>query len=441
MDKRRLITVFVIVFVDLLGFGLILPLLPYYADRYGATPFVVGLLTASYAAAQLVGAPVLGRLSDRHGRRPVLLVSIAGTALGFLLLGLAEPLGIWLAGLLPANLSGQELATATNIIILAILFTSRVLDGITGGNISVAQAYITDITDEENRAQGLGLIGAAFGLGFIIGPAVGGALSAGGRFAIPAFFAAALATLNWIAVYLWLPESLTDEIKAQLARQPAKALLSLNELWQALRRPRFGPLLHVRLWYGLAFATFTGVFALYAQYRLELDATQTGYLLAYVGLLTVLVQGLAIGRLTRRYPETRLIFGAVIVLTVSLLGWAFAPNVPILLIILAPIAFAAGVLNTVINSAITKSVYPEEVGGALGVATSIESLTRVIGPAAGGFLLGALGAWAPGVIGALIMAWLISFVWRRLIVNPDPPLPGREHESVNGEAAQAQRTS
>ena len=155
----------------------------------------------------------------------------------------------------------------------------------------------------------------------------------------------------------------------------------------------------------------------------------------------MLVQGLAIGRLTRRYPENRLIFGAVIVLTVSLLGWAFAPNVPILLVILAPIAFAAGVLNTVINSAITKSVYPEEVGGALGVATSIESLTRVIGPAAGGFVLGALGAWAPGIIGALIMAWLISFVWRRLIVNPDPPLPGREHEPVNGEAAQAQRTS
>ncbi|MGD9049565.1 MAG: MFS transporter, partial [Anaerolineae bacterium] len=167
MERRRLITLFVIVFIDLLGFGLILPLLPYYADRYGATPFVVGLLTASYAAAQLVGAPVLGRLSDRHGRRPVLLISIFGTAVSLLVLGLAEPLGIWLAGLLlPSSLSGQELATATNIIILAILFTSRILDGITGGNISVAQAYITDITDEENRARGLGLIGAAFGLGF-----------------------------------------------------------------------------------------------------------------------------------------------------------------------------------------------------------------------------------------------------------------------------------
>jgi DHA1 family tetracycline resistance protein-like MFS transporter len=436
MEKRRLLTVFIIVFIDLLGFGLILPLLPYYADRFGATPFVVGLLTASYAAAQLVGAPVLGRLSDRHGRRPVLLVSIAGTALGFLLLGVAEPLGTWLAGFLPSSLSGQALETAANTIILAILFASRILDGITGGNISVAQAYITDITDEENRAQGLGLIGAAFGLGFIIGPAVGGALSAGERYAIPAFFAAVLAFLNWIAVYLWLPESLTAEIKAQLAKQPARAILSLTELWHAMRRPRFGPLLHVRLWYGLAFATFTGVFALYAQHRLGLDATQTGYILAYVGFLIVLVQGLAIGRLAKRFPENRLIFGSVIVLTVFLLAWAFAPNVWLLLVILAPIAFASGILNTVINSAITKSVYPEEVGGALGVATSIESLTRVIGPVAGGFLLGALGAWAPGVIGALIMAWLISFVWRRLIVNPDPPLPGRGDGPAAEEAAQ-----
>ena len=437
MQNKRLATIFVIVFIDLLGFGLILPLLPYYADRFGATPFVVGLLAASYAAAQLIGAPVLGRLSDRHGRRPVLLVSIAGTLLGFLLLGLAEPLGTWLAGLFLASLGGEELVTATNFIIVGILFFSRILDGVTGGNISVAQAYITDVTDEENRARGLGLIGAAFGLGFIIGPAVGGALSAGGRYAIPAFFAAALAFLNWIAVLLWLPESLTEEVKARLAAQPARAVLSLRELWQAMRRPRFGPLLHVRLFYGLAFATFTGVFALYAQYRLELDSTQTGYILAYVGLLSVLVQGVAIGRLTKRYPENRLIFGAVAVLAVSLLGWAFAPNVPVLLIVLAPVSFSAGVLNTVINSGISKSVYAEEVGGALGIAASIESLTRVIGPATGGFLLGVLGTWAPGVIGALLMAWLVSYVWRRLIVNPDPPLPARGDKAPVEGAVQA----
>jgi DHA1 family tetracycline resistance protein-like MFS transporter len=428
MDKKRLLTVFIIVFVDLLGFGLILPLLPFYADNYGASPFVVGLLAGSYAAAQLIGAPVLGRLSDRHGRRPILLISIAGTAAGFLLLGLADPLGRALAGDSPAS--------TTNVFILAILFLSRTLDGLTGGNISVAQAYITDVTDEENRARGLGLIGAAFGLGFIIGPAAGGVLSAGERYALPAFVAAAVAALNWLAVLLWLPESLTDEIKAQMAKRKEYAILSVRELWQAMQRPRFGPLLHVRLWYGFAFATFTGIFTLYNQYRLGLDSTQSGYILAYVGLLSVLVQGLAIGRLAKRFAEPPLILGAVGLLAISLLGWALAPNVPLLLVVLAPVALAAGVLNTIISSAITKAVYPEEVGGALGLATSIESVTRVVGPPAGGFLLGAVGTWAPGVVGAVLMVWLVSFVWRRLIVNPDPPLPHRGDETAAQGAVQ-----
>lgn len=214
---------FVTVFVDLLGFGLILPLLPYYADAYGASPFVVGLLAASYAAAQLVGAPVLGRLSDRYGRRPILLISIAGTVVGFLLLGFAEPLG--------RALAGDSSVATINAIIVAILFASRIIDGVSGGNISVAQAYITDVTDDENRARGLGLIGAAFGLGFVIGPALGGALSAGGRYAVPASVAAAIAALNWFAVLFWLPEPLTDEIKSELAKQPARAILSVGSLW------------------------------------------------------------------------------------------------------------------------------------------------------------------------------------------------------------------
>jgi DHA1 family tetracycline resistance protein-like MFS transporter len=433
MKNSRMLTVFVIVFVDLLGFSLILPLLPYYADAFGASPLLVGLLTASYAAAQLFGAPVLGRLSDRYGRRPILLVSISGTFLGFLLLGFAPPLGKSLASLFPGSWLSVNVAT------LAILFLSRIVDGLTGGNISVAQAYITDITDEKSRAQGLGLIGAAFGLGFVIGPAVGGILSTGGRYAVPALFAAGLSLLNWIAVLIWLPESLTPERRATLARLPTRAILSVSELLHALQRPRFGPLVHVRLWYGLAFATFTGVFALYTQYRLGLNSTQTGYILAYVGLVIVFVQGLAIGRLTKRFPENRLILVSTAVLAASFVGWALAPNVPVLLVVLVPLSFSNGVLNTVINSAITKSVYPEEVGGALGLAASIESLTRVIGPAGGGALVGWLGVWSPGIIGALILAWLVTFVWRRLIVNPDPPLPGRGGEPPAPEAAVAQQ--
>jgi DHA1 family tetracycline resistance protein-like MFS transporter len=152
----------------------------------------------------------------------------------------------------------------------------------------------------------------------------------------------------------------------------------------------------------------------------------------------VLVQGLAIGRLTKRFPENHLILVSTAVLGASFVAWALAPNVPFLLIALVPLAFSNGVLNTVINSAITKSVYPEEVGGALGLAASIESLTRVVGPAGGGALVGWLGVWSPGIIGALILAWLVTFVWRRLIVRPDPLLPGRDGEPLALEAVAAQ---
>jgi DHA1 family tetracycline resistance protein-like MFS transporter len=396
MPKGRLPIIFLIVFIDLLGFSLILPLLPFYADTFGATPFHVGLLVASYAAAQLVGAPLLGRLSDRFGRRPVLLISQMGTFVGFLMLGFANAL--WM------------------------LFASRLLDGFTGGNISVAQAYITDITDENDRAKGLGMIGAAFGLGFIIGPAAGGLLSVYG-FAVPAFAAAGLSLISILGVIFFLPESLTPELRTKLTT--ARQGFSIQRLWVALNRPRVGPLFHVRFTFGLAFSTFQTIFPLYAQYKLGLDPRSTGFVLTYVGILVVFVQGYLIGRLAARYEEYRLIFWATIILAITFFAWALVPNLIGLLIILAPLAAAAGVLNTLINSALSKSVYPEEVGGTLGISASLESLTRALSPSAGGYLLGSLGTWAPGVLSGLIMLWTVSFTWRRLIINPDPPLPSR----------------
>lgn len=415
-----LVNIFLVVFIDLLGFGLILPLLPFYAGQYGASDFVVGLLAAAYALAQFFGAPFLGRLSDRYGRRPVLMISIAGTALGFLILGLADPIGRWLAGFPLSNPSPDQLAALTNATIIGVMFVARLLGGLTGGNLTVAQAYISDVTDAENRAKGMGMIGAAFGLGFILGPATGGLLSRFG-YAVPAFAAAGLATLNLIGIYFTLPESLTAELRERLAGQK-RALISLAAMWQALSTPRVGPLMNIRFFYALAAALMQSMFTLWAKERLNLDAQATSLLLAYLGVISVVVQGGLIGPLTRRVSEAKLIFWTTFIFGASVLAWAFTPSVPVLLIVMLPMAFSTGVLNTVINSAITRVVAPQEIGGALGIASSLESLSRVISPAAGGWLLGAVGFWAPGVAAAVVMVWVVVFAWRRLIARPDPVL-------------------
>jgi len=410
MKNSRLLTIFIIVFVDLLGFSLILPLLPYYAEKYGASPFTVGLLVASYAAASLIGSPMLGRLSDRFGRRPILLVSVFGTLIGFLFLGFAAPIGEGLAKLIAPP--------AANAFVLGVLFFARILDGLTAGNLTVAQAYISDVTDAENRAKGLGLIGAAFGLGFIIGPAVGGLLSKT-SYSLPAFVAAGIASLNLVQIFFVLPESLTEERRRELGghRRPP---FTLKALLTALDRPIVGPLLHVRFFFGLAFATFQSIFALYAQYKLGLGADKTGYILAYVGILSVIVQGGLVGPLTKHFRERWLIITGLWLMTFSLLAWAFVPNLVVLLIVILPLAMSGGVLGTVIQSAITKAVQPQEIGGMLGIAGALESLTRIIAPIVGGTLLGNLGTWAPGIFSAILMAWAVWFAYRRIIMVKTP---------------------
>ena len=405
MKNSRLFTIFLIVFIDLLGFSLILPLLPYYAESYGASALVVGILVASYAAAQLIGAPLLGRLSDRYGRRPILLLSVTGTFVGFLLLGLADPIGRFLAGLFAPG--------AVNIFILGVLFTSRILDGLTGGNITVAQAYITDVTDEQNWAKGLGMIGAAFGLGFIIGPATGGALSQWG-YSLPAFVAAAVSFVNLGLIIALLPESRSPEqmSSGSLQRRPQ---FTIKALRMALNRPKVGPLLYLRFFYGLAFATFQSIFALYAQ-AIGLSSQTTGFVLAYVGVLSVVVQAGLIGLLTRRFRDNVLLISGLWIMTGGLLAWAFTRQLWLLLVVLLPLAFAGGVLNTVIQSTITKSVERQEVGGILGLTTSLEAVTRVIAPSAGGILLQSFGVWAPGVFSAILMGVGLVFTYLRIIL-------------------------
>lgn len=267
LKKRQLILIFAFVFVDLLGYSLILPLLPYYASDFGATITLVGLLGTVNGLGQLIAAPVIGRLSDRYGRRPLLIVAVSGTILGFLILGFAKSL--WM------------------------IFLSRAVDGLLGGNTALARAYITDITEPQDRAKSLGLIGAAFGLGFIIGPVMGGFLSLAGL-NVPAFVAAALSIINLIGIIFWLPESLPPEDRQQRRTNPHTAF-NLSNLLDEFRRPCVGPLLLMTLFYGFSFTLFQSNFSLYAKEVLKLSVQNTGLVLTYVGLLSVIVQGFAIG--------------------------------------------------------------------------------------------------------------------------------------------------
>jgi len=390
MDKKRLFSILLVVFIDLLGFSLILPLLPYYAETFNASEFVTGLLIAVYALMQLIGAPILGRLSDRYGRRPILLISVFGTFIGFLLFGFATTL--WM------------------------LFAARILDGITGGNLSVAQAYISDVTDAKNRAKGLGLIGAAFGFGFIIGPVTGGILSQYG-YNVPAFVAAGLALINFILIYTWLPESLTKEKREKLGEQK-KPSVTLDALVTALKRPFTGSLLITRFFFSLAFAIFQTIFSLYALAKFNLSARDTGFVLTYVGVLSIFVQGFLIGRLTNRFREDHLITVAVALMAVSLLGWALAPSVFWLLVVLTPTSISGGILNTLLSSTLTKTVAPQEIGGILGLSASVESSTRIIAPILGGALLEKVGTWSPGAFGAIVMIGVTVYVFTKILNHP-----------------------
>src|SRR5947209_3889729 len=258
MKRSPLLVIFITVFIDLVGFGIVIPVLPYYAEgtKFGATPTQVGLLFASYSVMQLVFAPVLGRLSDKHGRRPILLMSLLGTAMGFLILGFATTL--WM------------------------LFVGRIIDGISGGNISTAQAYIADVTTEENRAKGMGLIGAAFGLGFVFGPAIGGILSRWG-INVPFLFAGGLALANALLLYFVLPETITPDHPARVSAATGRGW---NQLVQSLRNRRLGFVLTIYFSSIVAFSIMTAVFSLFMLFRLGYDPWHSGWVFAFVGIIS-----------------------------------------------------------------------------------------------------------------------------------------------------------
>ena len=382
LQKRSMTLLFSVVLMDMIGFGFIIPILPDYLSSFGGSQSLFGILLASYALGQFIAAPIVGRLSDRFGRKPLLLFSIGGTFISLLVLGFART--------------------------LPLLFVSRVVDGLTGGNVTVAQSYIADITDEEDRSKGLGIIGAAFGLGFIMGPLFGGILVGFGMH-VPAFVAAGIAATNLLLITFVLPESLPKERRnANPGRIYRK--FSFKLLREALTRDQAGYFLHITFIYSLAFTMFESMFSPHAMTTLGLDARSRSFLLAYVGVLIALVQGGGIGFLVKRFPEKTLLRSANLVLIVAMLLWAFSRTNAMLIIALAPLSISAGIMSVMNRSLLSKSVTREEIGGTLGLSTSLESMNRIIAPLIGGFLLSGVGPWAPGVAGALLLGWTFVFI-------------------------------
>ncbi len=363
MKRSPLVVIFTTVFIDLVGFGIVIPVLPFYAEgtRFNATPRTVGILFASYSVMQLIFSPVLGRLSDKYGRRPVLLISIIGTGIGFVILGFATTL--WM------------------------LFLGRILDGISGGNISTAQAYIADITTKEDRAKGMGLLGAAFGLGFIFGPAIGGILSRWG-IQVPFLFAAGLCFANAMLLYFTLPETVTPD---HPARTSAARGRGFAQLINSLKQPRLGFILTIYFLFVVSFSIMTTSYSLYTMFRFGYDAQHNGYLFAYVGLIAVIVQGGLIVWLVKRFGELWLVIVGALFFAVSLFAVPFVgPNAGGLLAMLigGGIFSLGNSLSTpALNSLASKSVGAAEQGAVLGVTQSVASLARAVGPSIAALLI------------------------------------------------------
>ena len=385
-----MIVMLLVVFIDLLGFGVVIPLLPFYGEHFQASPAVVTTLMSTYSGMQLVAAPLWGRLSDRIGRRPVVLVSLFTSVLAYLWLSSADAL--WM------------------------LFAARALQGLSAGNISVAQAYIADVTTPENRGKGMGGLGAALGLGFVLGPFMGGVLAGGDPahldVALPSYVAAGLSGVALVIALFSLRESLTPELRARARRQSGR----LAQIRDAFSRPRLRILMILFFTTTFAFAGMESSFGLWADHRLHWGPRQVGMVFAVVGLVLVVVQGALIGRIIRRYGEARALLAGTIGIGIGLALLALAMEPILGVVASAWLALGMGLASPSTSSLISREAAADEQGSILGVNQSVGSFARLAGPAVAGQAFELGGPSAPYAVGACIMlisAWIAWQIVRR----------------------------
>lgn len=416
LKKGKLYTVFLVVLVDLMGFGIVLPLLPFYATEFNASPVMIGILYSVFSFAQLIFSPIWGSLSDRIGRRPIMLLSTFGAVIAYIIFGLAGS--------------------------LFVLLLSRVIAGVMGGNISTAQAYIADVTTPAERARGMGLIGAAFGLGFVLGPAMAAALIhpafhnwIGGlgigdaaiwietnKYALPGFFAAFLSFCSFLLVWLKLEETV-DKKKAGAQKHTIRYGVFTPGFWKSLKAgkdkssPMFGLLLFAAFLLSFGQASLYSAFPLFCDSELGMSPEQVGIQFFYIGLIAVIVQGGLIRPLTRWFPEEKVFLAGNILMTAGMALLALSGSVNVLTLFLGIMALGHSLNLPTMNSLISKEADPNRVGAMMGTAQGLSGLGRTIGPTWGGFLFG-MSPFLPFWLTAVVLTITIWIGFRLIVQLP-----------------------
>ena len=368
MKRSPLIPLFLIVLIDVLGMTIILPLLPFYSESLGASPFVIGLLVSVYGLCQFISGPILGQASDKVGRKKILVLSQIGTCIGFIMLALSNNL-FW-------------------------VFLARIIDGITAGNISVAQAYIADVTEPKDRTQAFGMLGSAFSLGFMIGPALAGFLSDYGPHA-PIYLAAFLSFTSFMATLTILPNT-----EIHKATEPGQKLAAKNIL-KFLRKKEVAPYLVQFFVFIFAFAFFMSGFAMFLGERFQFEGKafgikEVGYVFTFMGTVSLIVQMGFLKKLSTKFGESNLVIMGFLSMAIGYFIIGETLTLPFLLTAITISSFGSCILRPSLTSQITKHVSRDQQGAVLGVAQSLQSIAQVMAPMIGGYLIGQhfLDGWA-----------------------------------------------
>ena len=369
---REHITILVIMITEVLGFSLILPFLPFYAQEFGATPLTIGLILASFSFFQFISAPIMGRLSDHYGRKPLLVLSQLSTFVSFIILGFANSL--WM------------------------IFLSRIVDGLLGSNYTIAQAYLSDISSTEDRTKVFGLSGVAFGIGFLIGPGIGGFLS-GISYSLPAFLAAGVSGLTILITSLFLPETIKRKKDFKLDIK----IFQLDDFKRFFRDDATSPMMWQFFTYLLAHVLWVSSFALYAERQIGIGPMGVGYVLMYIGLTSIILRGGLLPKLVDFFGDHTLQYMGIIAIIIGMMVSVFTTSWIGLLLLATMFSFGSGISRPVMLSGISRSVPQTQQGTVLGVANSLGSIAQIIGPLVGGFMINYFFPGSLGIISAFVM--------------------------------------